>query len=234
MIIKKHIIYFLILVAFMGCKSQGTSQGGKQDYFKGTIIYDVEVVLSTTDTSAKAKKSFFGDEMYLTIFKNGDIQRKYNGNSPEGYDLYYVDLEENLVMEKYNNSDTLFTHKASTQNIIKLNSLSEDNLKRKVMEYDLKDVSIGAQSLSAKGNSIAYLTIKYWYTEALKVDKTQYVNINDDLWNYFLRESNGSLFLKYEVDYFNYKVIYTAKEIKPNRYENYKEKVSTDSPRVSK
>ena len=49
-----------------------------------------------------------------------------------------------------------------------------------------------------------------------------------------MRESNGSLFLKYELDYFNYKVIYTAKEIKPNRYENYKEKVSTDSPRVSK
>ena len=99
-------------------------------------------------------------------------------------------------------------------------------------KYALK--SIGAQSLSAKGNSIAYLTIKYWYTEALKVDKTQYVKINDDLWNYFMRESNGSLFLKYELDYFNYKVIYTAKEIKPNRYENYKEKVSTDSPRVSK
>ncbi len=63
MIIKKHIIYFIILVAFMGCKSQGTSQGAKQDYFKGTIIYDVEVVLSKTDTSAKEKKSFFGDEM---------------------------------------------------------------------------------------------------------------------------------------------------------------------------
>jgi hypothetical protein len=224
-----------ILILFLGgCKTLDKSTPEKQDYFKGTIIYDVEVVLSKTDTSAKAKKSFFGSEMYLTIFKNGDIQRKYNGNLPEGYDLYYVDLEENLVMEKYNNSDTLFTHKASTKNIIKLNSLREDNAKIKVMEYDLKDVSIGAQSLSAKGNSIAYLTIKYWYTEALKVDKTQYVNINDDLWNFFLRESNGSLFLKYEVDYFNYKVIYTAKEVKPNRYENYKEKVSTDSPRVGK
>jgi hypothetical protein len=227
-------IISILILSLGGCKTLDKSTPEKQDYFKGTIIYDVEVVLSKTDTSAKAKKSFFGSEMYLTIFKNGDIQRKYNGNLPEGYDLYYVDLEENLVMEKYNNSDTLFTHKASTQNIIKLNALREDNAKIKVIEYDLKDVSIGAQSLSAKGNSIAYLTIKYWYTEALKVDKTQYVNINDDLWNYFLRESNGSLFLKYEVDYFNYKVIYTAKEIKPNRYENYKEKVSTDSPRVGK
>lgn len=231
--IKKINLYIITALLLGGCKSVGTSQGEKQDYFQGTIVYDVEVVLSKVDTSAKTKKSMFGDEMYLTIFKNGDIQRKYNGTSPSGYDLHYIDIAEDVVMEKYNYSDTLFTHKASSQNIIKLNSLRKDNTATSILSYDLKDVSIGAQSLSSKGTSIAYLTIKYWYTDAIRVDKSKYENVNDDLWNYFMNESNGALYLKYEVDYFNYKVIYTAKEIKPNKYEKSKEKVSSESPRVS-
>ncbi|MDB4107531.1 hypothetical protein OAD66_06280 [Bacteroidia bacterium] len=230
----KQISKLILIIALFtaGCKSVTKSSGEKVNLFKGTIVYDVEVVQIVDSLYEKNKKALFGDEMYLTIFRNGDIQRKYNGASSKGYDLHYIDLEQNTVMEKYNNSDSLHTHSASAQNMVKLNSLRDDKQSLQVLDYDLQEVAIGAEAIDAKDNSRKYLTVKYWYADGLKIDETNYSNVNDDLWNYFINKSDGSLYLKYEIDYFTYKVIYTAKEILPNKFEKSKDKIGSDVPRI--
>ncbi|PCJ67264.1 MAG: hypothetical protein COA58_02800 [Bacteroidetes bacterium] len=232
-VINKYLIGALLL-ATVGCKTVTTATGEKVDLFKGTIIYDVEVVQNVDTAFEKNKKALFGNEMYLTIFKNGDIQRKYNGASTKGYDLYYIDIKNNEVIEKYNNSDSLFVRNASTQNMVKLNDLRGSQEKLVILGYELKDLAIGAQAIDAKDNSRKYLTLKYWYAEDLRIDKSKYKDVNDELWNYFINKSDGSVFLKFEIDYFSYKVIYTAREIRPNKFEKLKEKMSEEAPRVKR
>lgn len=225
-------ISLFMIFTITGCKSVTTASGEKVPLFKGTIIYDVEIVNQVDTSFVKNKKALFGTEMYLTVFRNGDIQRKYNGASINGYDLYYINIEENKVLEKYNNSDSLYVHSASEQNVKKVNNLKVNDDKVTVLDRELKSVAIAAQnapSINSKGD---YVTIKYWYDDALKIHKSKYGKVNDDLLNYFLNESDGSLYLKYEIDYFTYKVIYTAIEILPNKFEKEKEKINETVPQV--
>ncbi|MGB1037597.1 MAG: hypothetical protein ACPGYY_03045 [Bacteroidia bacterium] len=227
------IISVFVLVLFLGsCKTVTTAEGEKVDLFKGTIVYDVEVVQKVDTFFEKNKKALFGNEMVLTVFRNGDIQKVYNGASSKGYDLHYISLEDNVVIEKYNNNDSLYTHAASTQNISKINDLRGPKQEISILDHSLKEVAIAAQEAPTSHSSGNYLTIKYWYTDALKIDKTRYTNVNDDLWNYFINKSDGSLYLKYEIDYFTYKVIYTAKEILPNKFDKAKDKLGKEAPQV--
>ena len=233
---RKTLILTILFVSLclVSCKTIESASGDKVKLFQGTIVYDVEV-LQTLDTAfQKSKKELYGTEMYLTVFKNGDIQRKYNGASPKGYDLYYIDIANNEVLEKYNNSDSLYVHSAGTQDIIKLNDLRGTKDDLAVLNYDLINLSIGAQELDPNARDRKYLTIKYWYADDIKIDKTKYTSVNDELWNYFLNKSDGSLFLRYEIDYFTYKVIYTAKNIQPNKFEKSKQKLGEEIPRVEK
>jgi hypothetical protein len=203
----------------LGCKSITTSEGEKVKPFAGTIIYDVKVEQKVDTTYEKNKKALFGNEMHLTVFRNGDIQRLYNGSSTEGYDMCYVDLEKNSVFEKYNNSDSLYTHSLHEQNISKLANLRMDDEEISVLNYKLDKVGISAQEAPSTTSTGRYLTIKYWYASDLKIDKSLYTGVNDDLWNYFMSKSDGAIYLKYEIDYFTYKVTYTAKEILPGKFE---------------
>ena len=228
----KTTIAIVLLLAAIGCKTVTTTSGEKVSLFKGTIVYDVAVEQTVDTAYQKNKKAFYGDEMYLTVFRNGNIQRKYNGTSTHGYDLHYIDIEKNTVLQKYNHSDSLYAHKASTQNVIKINNLRSNNEKTEVLGRELTQVAIGAESIDVKDKSRKYLTLKYWYADDVKIDKTKYTEVNDDLWNYFLNKSNGSIYLKYEIDYFTYKVTYTAKSIQPNKFVKTKEKRSEEAPVV--
>jgi hypothetical protein len=221
----------IISLLVISCKSIETATGEKVAPFKGTIVYDVEVINNTDEPKTKAKKALYGTEMYFTIFKNGDLQRKYTTTSSVGYDLQYLDVANQTVLEKYNNSDSFFVHKATTQNRNKLYDLRKTDEKVNILNYSLKDVSIGAEDI-AKNYEKTYLTIKYWYSDQLKIDKTLYSNVNDDLWSYFMNKSDGSLFLKMEIDYFTHKVVYTAKEILPGKYENSTDELLETAPRV--
>ena len=233
---KKTFALFAVFatILFAGCKTVSTAQGDKVKLFQGTIVYDVEVVQTTDTAFQKSKKELYGTEMYLTVFKNGDIQRKYNGASTNGYDLYYMDIASNEILEKYNNSDSIYVHNAGTQNIIKLNDLRGSKDELSVLNYSLTNLSIGAQELDPNANDRKYLTMKYWYADDIKIDKSKYSSINDELWNYFINKSDGSLFLKYEIDYFTYKVIYTAKNIQPNKFEKSKQKLGEEIPRIER
>lgn len=232
MTFKTISVLFLGLLILGSCKTVTTADGQKVELFKGTIVYAVEVVQKVDTSFEKNKKALLGDEMVLTVFRNGDIQKVYNGASTQGYDLQYISLEDNVVIEKYNNSDSLYTHAASSQNISKINDLRGPKKELSILDHPLKEVAIAAQEAPTSLSSGNYLTIKYWYTEALRLDKTRYTNVNDDLWNYFVNKSDGSLYLKYEIDYFTYKVIYTAKEILPNKFDKAKDKLSEEAPKV--
>ena len=224
---------FLGILVLMGCRSTLiTSSGEEIKPFAGTIVYKVEVEQNVDTSYEKNKKALFGDQMSLTVFKNGDIQRTYNGASTKGYDLLYIDVEENQILEKYNNSDSLYVIDAIAPNMTKLNDLRVTNEKVELLNYPLKQVAIGAQELSTEGGMGKYLTIKYWYAEGLKVDKSKYAKVNKDLWAYFLNESDGSLYLKYEIDYFTYKVTYTAVDILPGEFKKSEDKIGKDVPRI--
>jgi hypothetical protein len=227
------VILVLVLSTISSCKTVTTAAGEKVEPFKGTIVYDVEVIQTTDTLYEKNKKALFGNEMYLTIYKNGDIQRKYNGASNQGYDLQYLDVKQNELLVKFNYTDSLFVQKANIQNIKKLNDLRDPATSLNVMNYDLQELSVAAQQAPSANSVGKYLTIKYWYSDALHIDKSLYTNVNNDLWGYFMSKSDGSLFLKYEIDFFTYKVIYTAKEIRPGKYENAKEKMNETAPRVT-
>jgi hypothetical protein len=222
----------LLPLLVIGCKSLETSSGEKVAPFKGTIVYDVEVINNTDELQTKIKKALYGTEMHFTVFKNGDLQRKYNTTSKEGYDIQYVDVASQTVLEKYNYSDSLFVHQAVAQNQNKLYDLRTTGEKVSILSYELKDLSIGAEDIATRYKAKTYLTIKYWYSEQLKVDKALYANVNDNLWSYFMNKSEGSLFLKMEVDYFTHKVVYTAKEIRPGKYDISAEELLDTAIRV--
>lgn len=231
---KKKYVFFIWSVAtlFAGCKTVKTASGEKVPLFKGTIIYDVMVENQVDTAFVKNKKDLFGTEMHLTVFRNGNIQRKYLGASINGYDLYYINIEENKVFEKYNNSDSLYVHSASDQNVKKVNNLKVNNNEVTVLDRELKSTAIAARNAPSINSTGDYVTIKYWYDNTLKIDKSKYGKVNNDLLNYFLNESDGSLYLKYEIDYFTYKVTYTAREILPNKFEKEKEKINETVPQV--
>ncbi|MFT4827129.1 MAG: hypothetical protein ACI96L_000413 [Paracoccaceae bacterium] len=222
----------LLPLLVIGCKSLETSSGEKVAPFKGTIVYDVEVINNTDELQTKIKKALYGTEMHFTVFKNGDLQRKYNTTSKEGYDIQYLDVASQTILEKYNNSDSLFVHQAVAQNQNKLYDLRTTDEKVSILSYELKDLSIGAEDIATRYKAKTYLTIKYWYSEQLKVDKALYANVNDNLWSYFMNKSEGSLFLKMEVDYFTHKVVYTAKEIRPGKYDISAEELLDTAIRV--
>ena len=106
----------------------------------------------------------------------------------------------------------------------KLNNVRNKSEKIQVLDKQLDEVAIGAQEYPSRTSKGQYLTIRYWYANDLRVDKSKYTKVNDELWSYFMNASDGSLFLKYEMDYFTYKVVYTAREIRPNRFEETKNK----------
>jgi hypothetical protein len=222
----------LLPLLVIGCKSLETSSGEKVAPFKGTIVYDVEVINNTDELQTKIKKALYGTEMHFTVFKNGDLQRKYNTTSKEGYDIQYLDVASQTILEKYNNSDSLFVHQAVAQNQNKLYDLRTTDEKVSILSYELKDLSIGAEDIATRYKAKTYLTIKYWYSEQLKVDKALYANVNDNLWSYFMNKSEGSLFLIMEVDYFTHKVVYTAKEIRPGKYDISAEELLDTAIRV--
>ena len=231
-----NVIFLLVLFlsALSSCKTLTTSNGEKIKPFKGTIIYDVQVVQVVDTSYVGDKKYFFGDQMHLTVFRNGDIQRKYFNSSRLGYDLDYMDIKHNIYISKYNNSDSFYQENAKIANMAKVRDLPLSKESEKILSYDLKEIAIGAQETATPSVKGDFLSIRYWHTDEYKVDKLVYSKVNRDLWSYFMTNSDGSLCLKYEIDYFTYKVTYTAIEILPGKYEKYKEKMSADSPRVIK
>jgi hypothetical protein len=229
-----HIIFLLVLFIFASCKTLTTSNGEKIKPFKGTIIYDVQVVQLVDTTYVRDKTDFFGDQMHLTVFRNGDIQRKFFNASRLGYDLTYLDIKNKLDVTKYNHSDTLYEKSSNSSNMTKVKGIPLSMTTEKILSYDLTEIAIGAKEIATPSVKGDFLSIRYWHTDEYKVDKLVYSKVNRDLWSYFMTNSDGSLCLKYEIDYFTYKVTYTAIEILPGKYEKYKEKMSADSPRVIK
>ncbi|MFB1004588.1 MAG: hypothetical protein QMC70_10695 [Bacteroidia bacterium] len=225
-------LFVLAALLTVGCKTVETATGEKVKAFRGTIVYDVEVEQKSDTSFEKDKKALYGNEMHLTVFKNGDVQRTYDGTGSQGYEIYFLDVDKNQIVEKYKNSDTLYVHRASVQNIQKVSDLRSKNEAVSILNYNLKEVSVTAQEAPNSTRVGRYLSLKYWYTPELKVDKNKYASINDDLWGYFMNKSDGSIYLKYEINYFTYKVTYTAREILPGTFEKVKEKLSEEVPRV--
>jgi hypothetical protein len=221
--LKQRSLYILILFALSvaSCKSSKTADGKK--LFVGSIVYDISIEGSPVNQALiDAVKEKYGSTMMLTVYKNGDILKKYSAGST-GYDLNYLNVADNEMNEKYQSSDTIYKHKASKQNMVKLNNLrdSEDqNLT--VLNYPCKSVALAGEKVDYNTAVRQYLTVKYWYSDDIVIDKSKYANVNEDLLGYLLNESNGGLFLKQEINYFTHKITFTAKEI---RYKDFNEDV---------
>lgn len=230
----KRINKFFVFAALLtvGCKTVHTSTGEKVKVFRGTIIYDVDVVQNSDTSFEEDKRALYGNEMHLTVFKNGDLQRRYDGTGSQGFEIYFLDVDQNEIVEKYKHSDTLYVHQANTNNIQKVSDIRLKNEEVSILNYTLKELAIAAQEAPNSNRVGRYLSLKYWYAPELKVDKDMYANVNEDFWNYFMNKSDGSIYLKYEIDYFTYKVTYTAKQILPGTVEKLKEKLSEEVPRI--
>jgi hypothetical protein len=227
-------VAMLLVFTLSSCKTLTTSSGEKIKPFRGTIVYDVQVIQIVDTMYIGDKTDFFGKEMHLTVFKNGNIQRKYFNASRLGYDLTYLDLKNNLFYTKYNHLDSLYGTDAGVTNIVNLKELPASKTTQKILSYDVKEIAIGGKEVATSLTKGDYLGIKYSYADAFKIDKIAYKNSNLDLWSFLMNKSDGSLSLRYEIDYYTYKVTYTATEILPGKYEKYKEKMSVESPRVIK
>lgn len=197
------------------CSSIKNTSEPSRKMFTGTILYDVQINSILKDsTLIKTKKSKYGNEMSLTFFKNGDILRKYNGASPEGFNEYYINVGEELILEHSPASDTIIEFNATQENIKKLNSLRDNDTAVSVLEFTCDEIAFTAEEIDKQTHAKKYLTVKYWYSDQVRVDYTNYTSINTDLWAYLLKQSNGGIFLKYEINYFDYSVVFTAKEIR--------------------
>ncbi len=215
----KAIVVLFAAAVCVGCSSIKPGNAGK-NLFTGTIVYNVEVIgKDNHPLPGKNKRDLLGNEMAFTIFKNGDVQMKYAGTSIEGYDVQYISLEQSKVLEKYKSSDTTYIKNASILNFVKLNDLRVGkDTETAVLNYKCKNVAIAAQEIDGLSYERQFLNINYWYSEDIKIDKSKYGKINNNLWSYFMNKSDGSVYLKYELDYFTHKIVYTAKEIKPKNY----------------
>ncbi len=190
------------------------------DFFTGTIVYNVEVKTSNLTTEAvKSKRDLLGTKMTLTVFENGDIQRVYDGSVNSGYEAEYINLNENTILQKYKSNDSIYTHSASTQNMVKISDVRiPESTPVSVLDMTCKTQAIGVQEIEPSDKKRTYLTLFYSYNEAIRVDKFKYSKVNDDLWAYFMSENDGALFLKFVQDYSTHKVVYTAIKIEKGVY----------------
>ena len=78
-------------------------------------------------------------------------------------------------------------------------------------------MSIGAETVDANLNTI-FLAIRYWYSSELILDRSNYENVNRDLWSSLINQADGGLFLKKEMDYFTHKITFTARDIQLKEY----------------
>ncbi|NNJ56083.1 MAG: hypothetical protein HKP14_08120 [Bacteroidia bacterium] len=215
---RANLTYLMLVVLVSSCSLFKKSAKKDIPLFSGSIVYTIEIVkLDGSEDLAKGKRDLFGNEMVLTIHPNGDIERKYNGTSISGYESYYIDLQNNKVKETYKAKDTIFVRDASIETLVKLNDLrtSKDS-SVEVLGMECEDISLAAEELDLTGIEKKYVTLRYWYSPTLKIDASLYENVNDQMLSYLLSKSNGSIFLKYELNYVTHKVIYTAKQIVPS------------------
>lgn len=209
-------VSFILAVLLSACNTPKNALEPAKKPFYGTIVYDVAIEpLVKSDTSLlRTKRNTFGNEMILTFYENGNIFRRYNGAQPDGFSEYYVDISQNRILEHSIKQDTTLMFSANQENARKLNGLrlSKDTLT--ILGYTCKEIGIAAEEVDLISHEKKYLTLNYWYSNQIKVDKHRYSAVTADLWSFLFNESDGGIFLKYEKNYFDYKVIYTAKEIR--------------------
>ncbi len=209
MILRTYIPILALCIIAIGCKSSKLAQNNNNS-FVGKIVYDIIVEGDSQNIEdIQRAKELYGNTLELSIFENGDILMNYNG-SPKGYDLSYIDVNENELTEKFNSSDTLYVRPASKQNVKKLTDIRQNDKTIDVLNHECKAVSLSAEDQESK----QYLTIKYWYSNDYKVDATRYSSINEDLMGYLFQKSNGGIFLRKEISYSGYSITFVAKEIK--------------------
>jgi hypothetical protein len=216
MIRKSGLLIIVFTVLLAGCSTQNMASKPAKKPFYGTIVYDVtiETLKNADNQLLKNKKGIYGNEMTLTFFENGNILRKYNGTQPNEFSEYFVNLSDNQIIEHSVELDSTLVFSANQQNVRKLNSLrlSKDSLS--VLGYPCKEIGISVEEVDLATYEKRYLTLNYWYSNQIRVDKARYNTINADLWSFLFNESDGGIFLKYEKNYYDFKVTYTAKEIR--------------------
>lgn len=206
------------LLALLGllasCSTPKTITGEKAFY--GTIVYDVIIEGGKENqTRMDVAHGEFGDELTLSIFKNGDILSNYSGNDNR-IDLMYLDLEQRQYLTKYNGSDTLYYTPLATGNMVKLSDVREDKkLKESIAGYDCQLNGYYVENVKRNSAYMRYMTLSYWYSNDLVVDQRRYKGVEEDLLGFLFSEADGAIFLKKELNYYSFKVTLKAREVLP-------------------
>jgi hypothetical protein len=202
------------------CKTNKLSNG--ENSFFGTISYDINLKMNVDTIYQKDRSKFYGNRVDWTYFKNGDIQQKFYGSSSIGLDVIFWDLSENLIITKYNSSDTLFVNNSKFSNITK--KLISPTLSKKSLKLLMKMPATPTKRSY-------YYTYSCDFKEAFKINPLTYYGFNYDNFYEIVSSTNGCIPLKYQFDYFTYQVNFISNNIN-NSVFKYNDKLHRKNPRV--
>lgn len=224
---NKFILFFILLV---GCQSSKLVNGEKP--FFGTIDYDVKLSLQADSVYLPIHPNFYGSQMKLTIFKNGDIQQKFFHSSKNGLDIVYWDIDKYQIIRKYNTSDTLYISDATKSfSEIKKSSISRlDNSEDSA--YSKNELSTFIKQLATLNQPASYSEYACFISNQYKLNASIYKGIAHDLWYDILLLTNGQIPLDYQENYYLYKISYDMSSIRVKEQDHYKEMLHKNRPRV--
>lgn len=217
-----NVFTFLFILVLQSCKTNKLSNG--EDSFFGTISYDINLIMNVDTLYQKDRSKFYGNQVDWTYFKNGDIQQKFYGSSSTGLDVIFWDLSENLIITKYNSSDTLFVNNSNSKfsNITK--KLISPTLSMKTLKLLMK-----VPATPTKGSY--YYTYSCAFKEAFRINPLTYNGFNYDNFYEIFSSTNGCIPLKYQFDYFTYQVNFNSNNVN-NLVVKYNDKLHRKNPRV--
>ena len=205
------------------CKTNKLSNG--ENSFFGTISYDINLKMNVDTIYQKDRSKFYGNRVDWTYFKNGDIQQKFYGSSSTGLDVIFWDLSENLIITKYNSSDTLFIKHSNSKFADFVKSMTTAPI------ISLYTFRLLMKVPATSSRESYHYTYSCDVSDDLCVNPTIYKNINYDNFYDIISKTEGCLPLNYQFDYFTYEVNFNSNNVN-NLVVKYNDKLHRKNPRV--
>lgn len=189
---SKIIILFITLSFFSVCKVYS-----QKNLFQGIIIYDMDYSDKTGQMDEVQSEQYLGNEQKYFI-RESQYKSVMNGLLN--------------VTQLYTGKDTLYSTIKGTDTILYIDTKFQ---KEKVISSIIKKNQLSV--LGYNCNSLELTTsdgiIKYYFNEALRIDKDLYVNHKKGFWYFCLDKTNGALPIKCVTETSDFKLIITAKKI---------------------
>lgn len=189
---SKAIILFITLLFFSECKLYS-----QKNLFQGIIIYSMDYSDKTGQMDEIQSEKYLGNKQKYFI-KEGQYKSVMNGLLN--------------VTQLYTGKDTLYSTIKGTDTILYIDTKFQ---KEKVISSIIKKNQLSI--LGYNCNSLELETsdgiIKYYFNEALRIDKDLYINHKKGFWFFCLDKTNGALPIRCVTETSDFKLTITAKEI---------------------